>query len=668
MHHEQNSGVKGSSQKRTRAAKAKALSQLNSRKRQKVISESDDETTADEDTSESYVNDDLIIDEDEQMHYIHLTPKLRTRAHVDVLREMENALKTESNFKIGSITDHPKKRLINGVTENQIVTALLAFTIIEPRTYEEAMSSNDSAKWKEAINEEIKSLLAHGVWEETNMKDVPTGVVPIGCKWVFKIKRNSDGTIERYKARLVAQGYTQRPGFDYEETFAPVISIHTLRWMASLGVFSQLEMDMLDIKVAYLHGKIEEELYMKVPQGLTMPGKVLRLVKAIYGLKQAGNTWHTRLSKHLIKMGFKPTIADKCLFRKQLSKTKFCYICIYVDDVIFIGTKDMVQLAKRDIMNEFECRDLGKLSYCLGIQFERLKDGSILMHQKKYINEVLAKFNMTDCNGIQTPMELRPMGKTDPYRPRDEGEAKLDIEKFKYMTAIGCLMYIAVSTRPDIAFAVNLLARYTTDPCERHWKGVKRILRYLKHTADLGIHFKRHTKEEKLSLLVYTDAAETDTVNSKHQSGVMTIFNGAITYWQSTKQKRGGILHIADAEMDALLDGTRETMHQLNLVDDLKLKVDKPILIQIDNHAVLDRVNNGRHTYENKHLNRTYNFIRESYINGQIHVKHVAGVDNPADLLTKPLSPPTFIKHRRSMGMQYLRVLVGECKEENIDK
>jgi hypothetical protein len=281
----------------------------------------------------------------------------------------------------------------------------------------------------------------------------------------------------------------------------------TFRYLITLAVNMNLQMKLMDVVTAYLYGSLDTEIYMKVPEGIKVPKEEernmysVKLKRSLYGLKQSGRMWYNRLSEYLMKKGFMNNEDCPCVFIRKSNKG-FCIVSVYVDDLNIIGTTEDIEEASSYLKSEFEMKDLGKTKYCLGLQIEHTHEG-ILVHQSAYTKKVLNKFNMKDAYPLRTPMAGRSLDvEKDIFRPREENEKVLGSE-YPYLSAIGALMYLANGTRPDIAFAVNLLARFSSAPTLRHWKGIKHILRYLRGTEDLGLFFR---KNQDLSLVGYADA------------------------------------------------------------------------------------------------------------------------------------------------------------------
>ncbi|CAA7061586.1 unnamed protein product [Microthlaspi erraticum] len=289
------------------------------------------------------------------------------------------------------------------------------------------------------------------------------------------------GAIDKFKARLVIQGFRQREGIDYFDTYAPVVRISSIRFLIGLAAIHDLVIHQMDVKTAFLNGVLEEEVYMEQPEGFVVPGsehKVCKLVKSLYGLKQAPKQWHQRFDEAVLSFGFKINQSDKCLYSKFDDSSNGVIICLYVDDMLIFGTNlRLVELTKEFLSSNFAMKDMGEADVILGIRIKR-DNGRICLSQSHYVEKVLKKFNYLNCAPVSTPMEasVKLMPNT--------GKAVLQHE---YSQVIGCLMYAMTSTRPDIAYAVGRLSRYTSNPSTHHWQAVKRVLKYLRGTMDYGL-------------------------------------------------------------------------------------------------------------------------------------------------------------------------------------
>jgi hypothetical protein len=338
--------------------------------------------------------------------------------------------------------------------------------IAEPTTWKQMLKSDEVERWKSAIQEEFKSLIEMKTWD---LVDRPSDKPVVKNKWIFKIKKNSDGSIERFKARLVAKGFTQTHGIDYTETFSPVVRFETLRYLFATAVQNDHEIHNMDVKTAFLNGNLEEQIFMEQPEGFTTDkSKVCLLKKSLYGLKQSPRCWNQRFSEFIKKNGFIQSNADPCLFISNNQK-EIQMLAIYVDDCFLIGSSANISEMKSMLSKEFKMHDLGKTKYALGIDISQ-SSGGIRISQEHYINEMLSEFGFSDCKGIDTPI----------IQPKLQIKSEKLDSQIPYMEAVGSLNYLATCTRPDISYAVNRASRSMQAPTSEDWVNIKRIFRYLK--------------------------------------------------------------------------------------------------------------------------------------------------------------------------------------------
>ena len=524
----------------------------------------------------------------------------------------------------------------------------------DPKSVEEARQQKVWPQWRKAMDAELQSIKSRNVLGD--VQELPEGCRPIGYKWVFDRKRDAEGRIARYKARLVAKGYVQQFGQDYTDTYAPVVDAATYRYLIALAARHGLETDAEDVVTAYLYGDLDHEMFLNAPEGhqeerqAEMNVPVVRLQKALYGLKQSGRVWFQRLTTYLTEQGFMNDEADApCVFTKR-EGAEFAIIAIYVDDLIIIGTKRAVGRAKKMMIDEFEMKDLGRVSHCIGLQIEHF-DGGIFVHQTNYTRGLLKKYSMENCNPMKTPMEVK--GDRELYGDPKEGEPLLGSE-YPYFSAIGELMWLANRTRPDIAFAVNILARYAATPTMRHWNGVRRILRYLKRTEDYGILYRRGSTEK---LRGYADAGyKSDPNTGKSQGGYVFKLGGAAISWRSKKQTVVAT-STAHAELIALYDGTREAswLHRLQKFVEKSTGLDddpQRIPMHEDNEACIKQIKKGFvRTDATKHIDPKYRAWVAQGDGKTVDVVSVASQDNTADIFTKALPGETHWHHVRGLGM-----------------
>jgi len=380
----------------------------------------------------------------------------------------------------------------------------------EPSSVEQALSE---ICWRNAMKAKMDAIEANKTWV---VSDLPRNQKAIGLKWVFKVKKDPDGNKVKHKARLVAKGYAQVQGIDFDEVFAPVARIETVRVLLALAAQGGWQVHHMDVKSAFLNGDLSETVYVKQPPSFIVGNgdKVLKLRKALYGLRQAPRAWNARLDKELLALGFVRSKMDYAVYKRS-SKSSPLIVGVYVDDLIISGpdADDIVQF-KAEMKRKFSMRDLGLLSYYLGIEVKQGDDG-IVISQSSYAVKILEGSGMMNCNACDTPMEPR----LKLYKSK-EGEA---VDPTTFRSIIGSLRYI-VNTRPDLAYSVRVVSRYMEAPGKTHWLAVKRILRYLKGTIGYGC---RHCKGTKLKpfLLRYSDSDFAgDAEDRKSTTGVVYIF------------------------------------------------------------------------------------------------------------------------------------------------
>nr|AAL67590.1 putative polyprotein [Oryza sativa Japonica Group]AAP55150.1 retrotransposon protein, putative, Ty1-copia subclass [Oryza sativa Japonica Group] len=408
------------------------------------------------------------------------------------------------------------------------------------------------------------------------------------------------------------------------------------------------------------------EIHMRVPDGLKVPDKAnrnmysVKLERSLYGLKQSGRMRYNRLSDFLLGKGYVNSEDCPCMFIRK-SQSDFCIISVYVDDLNIIDHVEDIEEATAYLKTEFEMKDLGQTKFCLVLQVEHLPNG-ILVHQSTYTKKVLERFNMSKAHPLKTPMVVRSLDKDkDLFRPRSETEEELGPE-IPYLSAIGALMYLANCTRPDIAFVVNLLARYSVSPTRRHWVGVKTVLRYLQGTQDLGLFFPR---QRDLTMVGYADAGYlSDPHNARSQTGFVFLCGGTAISWRSSKQTLVAT-STNHSEIIALYEATRECAwlrrmtHHIERSCGLSIS-NAPTIIYEDNAACVAQMQLG-YVKNNmtKHIAPKFFYSHELQKQGEVKILQSKSCDNLADLFTKSLPACTFQKFVRDIGMRRLRDLQG---------
>ena len=518
-----------------------------------------------------------------------------------------------------------------------------AFVVVpedDCRSLREAKESSEWPEWKRAIEVELDQLRRMGTWV---LVDKPEGAVPIKNKFVFAKKRDKEGIVIKHKARLVAKGCAQRPGFDYLETHSPVVRLETIRAILAIAQTRKLFIQQMDIKGAYLNGKLKERVYMCQPEGYEDgTERVCLLIKTLYGLKQAGREWNIEFDTKLRRRGYARLRCDPCVYIWRVNDD-FAIITVWVDDLlIFTTTVDLMTKAKSDISTEWEVTDLGEPSKIVGIEISRTED-SIAISQKKYIEHILTKEGMKRSNAVSTPLDPNI-----PLIPNPEGNIGNRSNSFARL--LGELQYLANATRPDITYAVNRLASYTANPSLQHVTALKRILRYLSGTRDLGIIYK--TLPHQVNFFHgFADAAYKNHDDLKSTTGyVFFAGDGAIT-WSSKKQTTKALLS-TEAEYVALLEAAREACWLRHLYGELGLFDEAtPTLIRGDNEGAIAMTKNPMYHQRSKHIDLRVHWIRDLVRDNILTIESCRDPDQTADVLTKALPRPKHQKHVSEMGL-----------------
>ncbi|KAL0641356.1 hypothetical protein Bca4012_102542 [Brassica carinata] len=492
-----------------------------------------------------------------------------------------------------------------------------------PRTYEEAMLDKE---WKESVGAEAGAMIKNDTWYES---ELPKGKRAVSSRWIFTIKYLANGQIDRKKTRLVARGFTQTYGEDYIDTFAPVAKLHTVRIVLSIATNLEWDLWQMDVKNAFLQGELEDEVYMLPPPGLehlVKPGNVLRLKKAIYGLKQSPRAWYRKLSTTLNGRGFRKSELDHTLFT-LVTPSGIVVLLVYVDDIIITGSdKEEIQATKDFLKSVFEIKDLGEMKYFLGIEICRSKEG-LFLSQRKYTLDLLKDAGKLDGKTAKTPLE-------DGYKVPREGEIE-DSPPFKdaklYRKLVGKLIYLTI-TRPDICFAVNQVSQHMQAPKVHHWKMVDRILRYLSGSHGQGVWMGCNGSTEVVG---YCDADWAgDRVDRRSTTGYCTFIGGNLVTWKSKKQKVISCSS-AEAEYRAMLKLTNELVWIKGILKHLEIEQSTPMTMHCDNQAAIHIASNSVFHERTKHIEVDCHKVRQMIILGVILPCYTRSEDQLADVFTK---------------------------------
>jgi len=523
-------------------------------------------------------------------------------------------------------------------------------------TLAQAMKSPDADKWRQAMQEEYLMHLENRTWEIVKL---PPGKKAIGSGWVFRVKRNPDGSVERYKGRLVAKGFSQRPGQDYTEVFAPASRSASVRLVLAISAIEDLHLHSVDIFHAFIHDELEEEIYMKQPEGFEEmgPDYVCKLQRSLYGLKQAGRVWNKKLHSVLTLIGFKRLESDCSIYLYLRDDVKII-MPIHVDDLTLASSsQSAIDHVVKELTQHFKLRDLGPTTFLLGIEITRDRSNrSISISQHQYIVEMLERFGLSDANPVSTPMD--PGLRLDATMSAKTPEELSTMCTIPYLSAVGALLYLATMTRPDVANAVSILARFSSNPGIAHWKAVKHLFRYLKGTKDLKLVYRPDNSGELFTS--YCDADHAGSKDNGRSTGgyLIKMGTGAIS-WRSKLQPIVA-LSTTEAEYIAAVEAGKEVVWLRNILGELGYKFTSPSTLNCDNQSAISVAKNPEHHGRMKHLDLRFYWLRDTVENGMITPKFIPTADMPADLLTKPLPRAKVEICRKLMGLERCGIR-GEC-------
>ncbi|BFG37724.1 hypothetical protein CerSpe_239980 [Prunus speciosa] len=538
--------------------------------------------------------------------------------------------------------DHSPSDIIGNVhdklrTRQQVcdeVTNLCYVSLIEPKSVTHALADND---WILAMQDELNQFERNDVWY---LVPRPKDSNVIGTKWIFRNKTDEKGQIMRNKARLVAQGYTQVEGLDFDETFAPVARLESVRLLLSIACHLRFKLHQMDVKSAFLNGVLQEEVYVEQPAGFQdpiHPNHVYRLKKALYGLKQAPRAWYDRLSTHLLQKGYTRGSIDKTLFVKQ-TKHDLMVAQVYVDDIVFGSTSDILVKEFHEVMQtEFEMSMFGELNYFLGLQVQQF-NGGMFISQTKYAKNLVSKFGLESAKPIRNPMS------TSTKLSKDSHGKSVDQKLYRSM--IGSLLYLTAS-RPDISFSVGLCARFQSDPKESHLLAVKRILRYVSGTTNFGVYY---SFDSNVELAGYSDADWAGNIDDRKSTtgGCFYIGNNLVS-WFSKKQNCVS-LSTAEAEYIAAGSCCIQLLWMKQMLNDYGIRQGK-MVSYCDNMSAINISKNPVQHSRTKHIDIRHHFIRELVEENVLSLEFITTEKQLADIFTKPLDNLRFETLRQSLGI-----------------
>lgn len=496
-----------------------------------------------------------------------------------------------------------------------------------PETVAQALSSSERDHWIPSIKAELKALRRNHTWDEVR---TATKKHLIKTKWVFRKKIRADGTI-RYKSRLVAKGYTQKYGDSFWDTYAPTVSLSAFRLVVALASRRRMKLHSIDIDNAYLQSQIDAEIHLQVPKGFSLDDEVenpdavksLKLKKGLYGLRQSGYLWSKTFRKSLDRWGFLRSKSDPCVYFKKIDG-RLMIVTVFVDDcTIAHENKSDLQNFLKQVGSECGFKNEGPTTWTLGIQVGQETDGSYFIHQSRYIDKLVQKYNPKPDKRVRTPLSADNLYQED--------SPPVDVSEYK--SIIGALLYISIATRPDLAFACSRLGQFSTEPKEVHYKQALRCIQYLDNTKHYRI---RYSADEGLK--GWADAGfNTCKVSGKSQTGYVLNYAGAPVMWRSFKQTCVAN-STGEAEHMALSPLCRETIFAKQLLGELFQKERIPVLVYDDSEPAIAIASNIGFSNKSRSIRISYHNVRDCVERNDVRLVKTPGSDNVADIFTKVLS------------------------------
>lgn len=507
----------------------------------------------------------------------------------------------------------------------------------DPLTYKEAIESRDAREWKGAMQEELESIEENDTW---NLVDLPRGRTAIGSKWVFKTKRDSNGTVVKRKARLVAKGFSQKFGVDYNDVFAPVARGTTLRMLLSVAGERKYIVKQYDVKTAFLNGSLSEEIYMKPPPGSQNINGVYKLKKSLYGLKQAARVWNETLHESLVRNGCERNETDNCLY-SLTSGGDVVYLLIHVDDILAATNNEtMMDKLMKAVGKDFELKCMGEAKEYLGIELQRDEQGNFGISQSANIKAIIDEAGMTNSKPSKFPIDTE-------YRKLEGKELESNEE---YRKLIGMLLYVSTNSRPDIAASIAILSQRVMKPRDTDMNEVKRVIRYLKGTCDAKLWLSSELHRKKMWTFSDADWAE-DKQDRKSNSGMIVLLNGGAIAWSCRKQDMV-TLSSAEAEYVAITEASKEALWISRVAKHFGIEVEMPLTIFTDSQSAIAMTESQRFSNRTKHIDTKFHFIKDLKEKGIVKLEYFPTSTNIADMLTKPMGGNK-IKQLRELGGLY---------------
>jgi hypothetical protein len=518
-----------------------------------------------------------------------------------------------------------------------------------PQTFDAAMKSKSCREWRAATDAEIKGCLEQQVWRLVERASLPPGTNVIPVKWVFKIKTDENGAITKYKARITPKGFKQKYGVDFFEVFANTGKYKSLRVLLSIVARLDMELRQLDVPQAFTQAGLDETVYMEMPEGYTVPGMVCLLLKSLYGLKQAPRNWYLLVSAFIKEeLGFTACISDPCLFYKRSKTGQLLLLFLFVDDMQIAHDKrdaEEYEQLHAALKARFNITNLGESKFMLGMRITRNRRArTIWLDQELYVTKALEKFGLQNCKRT----ERAPAVRDDASASKGGPVAAEPTDPKLYQEKVGTLLYAAISTRPDIMFAVNLLAQRMQAPTTVDAAACDRVFRYLAGTKDHGLLFGRDASDE-LRVSVYADSDwGSDRYDRKSITGWVAMLGGDPVSWASKKQKVVA-QSTCEAELYAEAAAINEAKWLAGLLQELQVSSIAVPLIYGDSQSAQALTINDIKSERTKHVDIKYHFVHDEVKHGRVQLQWIPTTEQVADILTKTLAGPAHKKLRERL-------------------
>ena len=551
-----------------------------------------------------------------------------------------NRAQESKSTRRATATAHHHRSLAGIHTIFAVVSGVALLEDKTPSTYREAMESIESGQWRSVMKDEYDGCVAQKTWILVERSKLPPGTNIIPVKWVYKIKTDENGIVSKYKARITPKGFKQKHGVDYFDVFANTGKYKKMRVLLSIAARLDLEVHQLDVPQAFIQAPLDEDVYMEMPQGFEVAGMVCRLQKSLYGLKQSPRNWYLLCSAFIKQeLNLQATVSDPCLFWKKSRTGKLMLLFLFVDDMqVAFDKADTVEYGEllQKLTDRFNISNLGESKFMLGMRITRNRQAkTICLDQELYISKALEKFGLDQCRTVPTPA-VQTSSTATPLAER-EGADDQPTDVQLYQEKVGTILYAAISTRPDAAYAANKLTQHMLAPTVAHAKACDRVFRYLAGTKAKGLLFGRR---EEIPISAFADSDwGSDWVDRKSQTGWAAMLWGDLVSWASKKQKV-----VAQSSCEAELYAEAAAINEMSWLRGLLSEIglyaegrDATPIVFGDNQSTQKLTVNGIKSERTKHIDIKYRFVTDEVTNGRVQLQWIPTTKQRADVLTKAL-------------------------------